>query len=338
MEPVMAEERLFLSIIVPAYNAREHIAQCLDALLASSYKRCEIIVVDDASTDDTADLARQKGATVLRTPERSGPAAARNYGASHAKGDILLFIDSDVLVTRETVSLVAKRFVDHPDIHALFGSYDVYPPENNFLSQYKNLFHHFVHQQSREEATTFWAGCGAIRKEVFQRTRFDQQRYRKPSIEDIELGHRLRRMGYKIYLDKSLQVRHRKRWTLRSLLCTDIFDRAVPWTFLILEENRIVDDLNLQPRSKASACLVGILLVTLASGIFVRESLYVSVVVFPLLLILNLDFYKFLLHKKGPGFVIPAFFVHLLYYAYSGLTFLVCWTLHRLSGKRRVRS
>jgi len=338
MEHVPIEEQLFLSIIIPAYNAREHIAQCLDALLESSYKRYEIIVVDDSSTDDTADLAREKGVAVLQTPEQAGPAAARNYATPHAKGDILLFIDADVLVTRETLALVAKRFADHPDIHALFGSYDVEPPERNFLSQYKNLFHHFIHQQSREEAATFWAGCGAIRRDVFQKAQFDQQRYRKPSIEDIELGRRLRRMGYRIFLDKSLQVKHLKRWTLRSLLRTDVFQRAVPWTFLMLEENRIVDDLNLQPRSKASACLVGILLVTLASGLFIRQSLYVSVVLLPVLVILNLDFYKFLLRRKGPGFVIPAFFIHLLYYAYSGLTFLICWTLHGLSGKKRVPS
>jgi GT2 family glycosyltransferase len=86
----------------------------------------------------------------------------------------------------------------------VFDSYDDETGEKNFISQYKNLFHHFVHQQSNTEAVTFWAGCGAIRQEIFDKVGgFDTARYARPSIEDIELGYWMRRMGYRLMLDNS---------------------------------------------------------------------------------------------------------------------------------------
>jgi len=330
------EERPFISIIVPAYNAREHLNRCLDALLASSYTSCEIIVVDDGSTDNTSELARAKGVTVVECTRQAGPGAARNEGALRAKGEILLFVDADVLVTEETVALVAKRFTQNPDVDALFGSYDDTPAEEDFLSQYKNLSHHYVHQQSGEDAVTFWAGCGALRKEVFDRAAgFDQERYPVPSIEDIELGYRMKKMGCKILLDKALQVKHLKRWTLASLLRADILHRAVPWSMLIVKSDQVVNDLNLQWRSKASACLAGLLLVTLGLALFRREFLYGVALLAVILVVLNLDFYRFLFRKRGLPFAALSFFMHMLYYVYSGLTFVWCWTVHAFSGKKR---
>jgi len=326
----------FISIIVPAYNAREHLDRCLDALLASSYASCEIIVVDDGSTDDTAGMARAKGVTVIERTRQAGPGAARNEGALQAKGEIFLFIDADVLVTEGTVALVAKRFAENPDVDALFGSYDDNPSEENFLSQYKNLSHHYVHQKSSEEAVTFWAGCGAVRKEVFDRAGgFDQERYPSPSVEDIELGYRMKKMGCKILLDKALQVKHLKRWTLGSLLRADILHRAVPWSMLMLETDQIVDDLNLQWRNKASACLAGLLFVMLGLALFRREFLYGVALLTVILVALNLDFYKFMFRKRGLTFAVLSFFMHILYYFYSGLTFVLCWTVHTFSGKKR---
>ena len=330
------DDQPLLSIIIPAFNARDHLGQCLDALLESSYTSYEIIVVDDASTDNTAQIALDKGATVLKRSQRSGPAAARNDAAVRAKGDILFFVDADVLVARETVALVAKRFIDHPELDALFGSYDIHPPESNFFSQYKNLSHHYVHQQSREEAVTFWAGCGAIRREVFQKAAgFDQEQYKRPSIEDIELGYRLRDMGHKILLDKALQVKHLKKWTLCTLLRADILDRAVPWTQLMLEKNEIVSDLNLQLRSQISSCLVGLLILLLILTPWVNEFLYGALLVAALIAVLNLRFYRFMYQKRGLVFSLLSFLMHLFYYFYSGLTFVLCWAAHLLSGRKQ---
>ena len=138
------------------------------AIAASNYPNYECIVADDSSTDDTREIAAQYATRVLElTGGPLGPAYARNRGAEAASGDVVFFVDADVVIRPDTVSKVVETFGQHPDIAAMFGSYDDDPQAGEFSSQFKNLFHHFVHQQGRQQAVTFWSGCGAIRRDVF---------------------------------------------------------------------------------------------------------------------------------------------------------------------------
>ncbi len=317
----------FISIIVPVYNGGKFLDQCLDALTSSSYQSYELIVVDDGSTDDSAEISRQKGARVLQTPRRqSGPAAARNYGAQKAQGGILFFVDADVVVQQKTVAQIAGDFLKYPDIAAVFGSYDDSPAESNFLSQYKNLYHHFVHQQSSSNAVTFWAGCGAVSREVFTAVGgFNERQYPKPSIEDIELGYRIRSLGWKIHLDKEIQVKHLKRWTVESLLRADIVYRAIPWSKLILESRHMVNDLNLKTSDRLSAGLVGLSAGTLSLSLFEPRLLYFTLLFFAIVFILNYKLYGFFMNRKGVVFAALAFPWQILYYFYSGVTYALCW-------------
>ena len=335
-------EQPFISVIIPVYNGSKYLNQCLDALIASSYHAYEIIVVDDASTDDSAEISRKKGALVFQLPRQSGPAAARNHGAQKAQGDILFFVDSDVVVQQETIARVAADFMKNPDIAALFGSYDDEPAEKNFCSQYKNLYHHFVHQQSSNEAVTFWAGCGAIRRDVFDKVGgFDQNKYSKPCIEDIELGYRLRSMGYRILLDKELQVKHLKRWKIGGLLRTDIFCRAVPWSKLILESREMVTDLNLKKSDRISAGLVGLSVGLLPFSLFKPQILYGILLLLAIIFVLNYKLYAFFRNRTkvtmpgrgGLKFIALAFPLHLFYYLYSSVTFVLCWCMYMFLGK-----
>ena len=109
-------------------------------------------------------MARQHGATVITTPGPAGPAKARNVGARAAIGDLLLFVDADVVVEPNTVDVVQSLFAADPKLDAVIGSYDDAPGQTNFVSQYRNLMHHYVHQHASAEATTFWGACGAIRR------------------------------------------------------------------------------------------------------------------------------------------------------------------------------
>lgn len=251
-----------ISIIIPVYNAGNHLKTCLESIDNSSYPYYEIIVVDDSSTDNSAEIARKKGVNILSLPNNSGPkgpAFARNYGAQRAQGDIIMFVDSDVVVNPETIRMMVENF-DNYNIDAVFGSYDDCPAHNNFISQYKNMFHHFVHQQSHVDSSSFWAGCGAVKRDVFIKVGgFDDNRYRKPSIEDIELGIRLKVMGYKILLDKNVQVKHLKKWSFWYLIKTDVINRAIPWIKLIIETKSIPRDLNLKYSHRISSVLVTLL-------------------------------------------------------------------------------
>jgi glycosyltransferase involved in cell wall biosynthesis len=332
MEIGMPDKALFISTIVPVYNGSKYLERCLDALLASSYPDYEVIVVNDASTDDSIEIARRKGVTVLPLPKRMGQSAARNSAAEIASGEILLFVDADVVVRPDTISKVAADFAANPDIAALFGSYDDEPAERNFSSQYKNLQHHFVHQQGNPEASTFWTGCGAVRRVIFETLGGLDPNWR---LEDIEFGYRMRRAGHRILLDKDLQVKHLKRWTLRSWLRADIFYRAVPWSKLIVEHRTMVDDLNLRTSDRISAGLLGLSLALLLFSIFNPPLLVILPLLLTTIIVINHRFYAFFLKKRGFLFTVLVFPAHLLYYFYSSGAFAYCWVSHYLlRGKR----
>jgi len=249
-----------ISVIVPVYNSAGYLRKCLEHLRRSSVSDYECIVVDDGSTDTSADVARQFGVTVLSTDRRRGPAFARNLGAKSAKGEILFFIDADVCVASNTLDRVSANFEQDPDLAAVMGSYDDEPDSQDFLSLYKNLMHCYVHHNSRREACTFWSGCGAIRKRVFHEASGFDESYDRPAIEDIELGYRLKSAGKKLALDTSILVRHLKRWSFFGLVKTDILDRGIPWTELILRDRHLPNDLNLQLSQRVSVALVFLLI------------------------------------------------------------------------------
>ncbi len=332
-----------LSVVVPVFNGKLQLPRCLEALRASLFMDFEVIVVDDCSTDNTQQIVERFRASYLRTPRRIGPGGGRNLGVQHARGEVLVFVDADVVVALETLSRIAADFASDPDLAAVFGSYDEKPAWNDFLSQYKNLMHHYVHQMASERASTFWAGCGAIRKDIFlEFGGFDTQRYPNPSIEDIDLGFRMTRAGRKILLDKHIQVKHLKKWTVRGLLRADIAYRAIPWTNLILETRSIPADLNLTFASRVSAALVGLLVLGIlalpvaALGWLPRISagalLAALAAIAVLLFVLNWRVYAWFAARRGWLFTFGAALAHWAYYFYSGAVFVLCTISHKLRG------
>jgi len=252
-------DTLRVSVVIPVFNGGPDLEKCLAAVAASSYPVFECIVVDDASSDGmTAPAAARHGARVIQLDQQSGPAIARNRGAMEAGGDILFFTDADVVIHPDTLAVAVDVLASGPELGAVFGSYDDDPGHRAFLSQYRNLLHHWVHQTSSDRASTFWSGCGAIRREIFLEMGGFSQEYPRPSIEDIELGSRLRSAGYNIRLEKNMLCQHMKRWTFWNMIRTDIFQRGVPWTALMLRDRRASSDLNLNLRSRIATFLAGL--------------------------------------------------------------------------------
>jgi glycosyltransferase involved in cell wall biosynthesis len=310
-------------VIIPVRNGGSGFRKCLESVTKAASSSTEIIVVADGDTDGSWRVAEEFRTKVLKIAEPQGPARARNLGAQNAQGDILFFVDADVAIPSDALCQIEAAFTNDPQLVALFGSYDDEPAETNFLSQYKNLFHHFVHQISREEASTFWSGCGAIRRKVFLELGGFDETYRKPCIEDIELGYRLKKAGYRIRLSKKLQVKHLKRWKIIGLLKSDFFDRALPWTELILRDRSFINDLNLQFSSRLSVILTYVLLVALVGGWWWSGFLVIAGVLAILLLVINSSLYRFFSRKHGFWFMTQAIPWHWFYYLYSGLAFAI---------------
>ena len=312
-----------LSVIIPVHNGAAMLRRCIAALSQSEFRDFECIIADDASTDDTATVARGCRATVITLERRGGPARARNHGAARARGELLVFLDADVCVHPDTLDRVDKHLQRDNHSAAVFGSYDDTPADPHFVSQYKNLLHHYVHHRSSCDAWTFWAGCGAIRREVFlQMGGFDES-YTRPCVEDIELGLRLRAHGQRIDLDPAIQVTHLKRWTLSSLIRADLFDRAIPWLLLMMRYRVVRHDLNVTLRDRASVVLAWIMALTGAAMLIMRAVplplIAALAVCMAGLCVLNVDLYRFFARKRGVWFAVRVLPLHWLYFWYCGL-------------------
>ncbi len=284
----------------------------------------EIIIVADGDEAVCAP-AERIGARVVRLTQSGGPARARNAGAQAATGDIFYFVDSDVTVAVDAISTIRSAFEADPQLAGMIGSYDDEPAERNLLSQYKNLQHHFVHQNGGDEAFTFWGACGAIRREPFFAVHGFDEKYAKPSIEDIELGYRLRAAGYRLRLLKTLQVKHLKHWGPVNLFTTDFFGRALPWSKLIVSHRKMANDLNIDRAARFSVIFVGLMLIGIAGAILFRSVywLAIPIVCAAALTMLNLHFYRFLARKRGVAFTIACLPWHWFHYFYGGVAFAI---------------
>jgi glycosyltransferase involved in cell wall biosynthesis len=323
---------LKLSVIIPVYNGGENFRRCLDALRASLRAPEQVIVVDDASIDHSADVAREYGVELIELQDQHRSAAhARNCGAVQARGDVLVFIDADVAVHADTLARIEQTLNEHPEVAAFFGSYDDHPFAPGWVSRYKNLLHHYVHQHGAREASTFWTGCVAIRRQVFEQSNGFSDQWL--AIEDIELGYRLRQAEHRIWLCPGIQATHLKAWTLSSLIRSDIFDRAIPWSHLILSQHELPNTLNLDWSNRVSAMCACAELGLSWVGFFYPLAWIGAGVAGLGLILVNFDLYKFFFKEGGIGFMVVAVLLHWLYLLYSTLVFGILFVLNL--GKSR---
>ncbi len=323
-----------VSVVLPVFDGLGFLRRSLPPLLARVPEDLlEVLVIDDGSTDGSAAYAEELGARVLPSGGRLGPAAARNLGVECATGDVVLFIDADVVIHEDTVA-VARRALADPEVVAVFGAYDDRPTDPGFFSRFKNLQHHAVHLRSAGQATTFWSGCGAVRRQAFLAVGgFDVAQFPQPSIEDIELGYRLRAAGGRILLDPNMLATHLKRWTLTDLIRTDVFRRALPWARLLLRRPEASDDLNVTPKERARAGLAWLIAGTAPLGLVPIVGPFLAPIPLGLLglaMVANARLLLLFLRREGMLFAFGGALFLQVYYLYATGAYLVAWAEHRL--------
>jgi hypothetical protein len=219
----------------------------------------------------------------------------------------------------------------------VFGAYDTSPRAPGLVSQYRNLLHHWVHAQGRGEAETFWAGLGAVRRSAFMAAgEFDET---MSQLEDIDLGYRLRALGYRILLQPEIQGTHLKQWTLRSMLRTDLFGRGVTWMRLHLEQGRAgrPGTLNLRPAEKlytllafAAALALGVALVAGDWRWLIMAALCLALVVAG-----NLPLFRWFARERGLRFALVAVPLRLLYYMLNAIAVPIGLLHHLVAPRHR---
>jgi hypothetical protein len=251
----------------------------------------------------------------VRLDQRRGPAAARNAAAKKAAGDILVFLDADTSVHPDTLERFAWIFRQTPELAAAMGSYDQRPTAPGVVSHFRNLLHSFVHHRANRRATTFWAGCGAVRKDRFHSLGGFDESFLRPSIEDVEFGLRLSDAGGSIQLDPQIQVTHHKSWTLGSMVWTDFFARAIPWA-LILHKHPMPLDLNFKAGNRISSMLAVLtLLVTVIALLHGGGWWLAPILSLTVIALLNWPLFRFLTHAAGWKDAVLCFPLLLIYLA-----------------------
>ncbi len=332
----MTPDHPYLSIVVPVKNGQMVLPIMLANLSRSELPResWELIVVDDGSTDDSAAIASEYADLVIRLPGRSrGPGYARNRGVERSRGECVLFLDADVVVRPDTLSRVAATMSSRPDVDAVFGAYCDEPAAAGVVSQYRNLLHHYTHDQEPGDAQTFWAGCGCVRRAVFMSVgMYDEWRFSRAQIEDVELGYRMSAHGFHILLRPEIQVTHLKRWTFRGMLKADFMDRGVPWARLLAEQRALLGPaalkaktLSLRAKEKSNTFFVCLGMLLLALSLPPKNHVMAMLGAVSLLIVVlrGMPLYSFFYRKRGLPFAICGVVLHMIYYLTAAVS--VVW-------------
>lgn len=310
-----------VSVIIPFHRNLAVLRRVLEPF-ASRPADVELIVAADGAVEDWARITAEFEGRGVELPVRSGPAAARNRGAELAQGEVLVFVDGDVIAAADAVSRMRDVLRD-PRIAAVFGAYDEQPPEPGFFSQYKNLSHRYVHSTTGNRALTFWAGLGAVRADAFRAVGGFDERFDRPCVEDIELGYRLTAAGYTIAVEPAIGGTHLKRWTLWSSVRSDVVDRGIPWTQLMLRAGTANQgDLNLTTRLRLSVAVSYLLMICTVVG-FAWPRIWLALPPgLGCLVWLNREYYAYFARVRGRLFAVRVVAAHLLHHLCNGVSFV----------------
>lgn len=232
-----------VSVVVPAHQASATLGRALTALEASDLSRhdWELIVVDDASSDDTALIAARHADAVIRLPDSPrGPAYARNRGVELARAPLVLFLDADVLVRPDTLRRMLAAFDRDATLGLLSAVLDPAHAAPGMVSRYRNLRRHAEQRRELKATEALWGGCCVARRELLVAAgHFDEWHFAGPQHEVRELGRRIVQTGARIEVDPEITAVHLKQFTLRSLLLGELWRRRVTHVRLAPQTQRL---------------------------------------------------------------------------------------------------
>lgn len=214
-----------LSVVVPAFNSEADIDTLLPGLLSTSLKHAEVIVVDDGSTDATAARCRKYPVRLLSLGANGGPAKARNAGAAAAKGDVLVFVDTDVALPPGTDVLDGLERVmrERPGVDFVATVSHAQPLAKNVVAYSNSIYHAYYMDRllrGRDNVEgalmLFTSRLGAIRASKFRQAGGFHETLHTVMAEDAEFAARCYHLGFRGYVDRHLYHYHRYPTTMKK--------------------------------------------------------------------------------------------------------------------------
>jgi len=202
----------FFSIVIPMRNSAATIGPCLEAACAVDYPRFEVVVVDDGSTDNSADLARKFDVRLQELPENGGAGKARNTGVQAARGEFIFFTDSDCVVPPDILHRAAAAIEAEGPDKVIGGSYTPLAHDHGLFSSFQSVFVNYS-ETKYHEPDYIATHAMLIKKAIFDEGERFQEHF-LPILEDVDFCHRLRRRGIKLVMRPELLVRHIFRFGL----------------------------------------------------------------------------------------------------------------------------
>ncbi len=286
-------------------NGAVTLEACLRSIKRSYYKNYEVIVVDDHSTDGTVETARRYQCQVLEVASGQGANNARNTGAGIAKGELLVFIDSDIVIGRETLLGIVEAMEEN-GLDAVVGIYTAKHRHERFVSQYKNLWIRYSYMKSLPAIDWLFGAISGIRREAFQKLGgFNVELLARDGHDDVELGKRFRRANLSIALDMDIEVEHLKDYTLRTFILNE-YRRSVGFAEMAMRFGEFSKSLkkgfvNVYPMFVLSTLIPIALAALLIGGLggWIPDWKIALGAVFALYLIMNIRFLNYLEQVRG---------------------------------------
>jgi glycosyltransferase involved in cell wall biosynthesis len=327
-----------ISIIMPTASWLGTFAPCARRvleLIAATNIPAEFVIGFDGEEAVVPQWLDRPNVTVVMTGGHVGLTVARNAAAQEARGRILFFVDPDAQLAPDAIERVHASFAADPDVGAVFGACDDEPAVVGVVSQFRSLLRHHTHVIHTGPVEMFWSGCGAVRAPLFLDVGGFDETIGVRSVEDIDLGNRIAMAGGGIRLDARLRCKDLKFWTLRSMIATDVMDRAVPWTRLIMATRRLPATLSIDWGARFSGLCTLVGVAALAAAAWVPWAGAVALACGLAVVFVNRGFYALCLRKQGIGMAAAVIPLHILYFFYSSVTFAVVLLGHCLFGGRR---
>tara|TARA_Y100000310_G_scaffold343396_1_gene450827 strand:+ start:187 stop:1182 length:996 start_codon:yes stop_codon:yes gene_type:complete len=327
----MSVKKPKISIVIPMYNAEKTIKKTLDSIYKNPFKDFEVIVINDGGTDNSVEITKKYPVKIFHQ-RNLGVSEARNVGVKNSNSDLILFVDSDVVLPPYTLEKVYETFKNNK-INVLQGIPDIGVHYRNKISDYENLYLHYHFSKQNDTLNSFYTGFVVIRKSLFEKFEGFNKKIR--ILEDGEFGQRLLNAGNVIHLDKSLKFLHLRNFSLYEYMHRQIIKASV---FLIIKL-RSITEATMPKKSHDVSFLyqLGIPLSLLIPISLIFSFILPSLIplcflifVFITLILINIKMLIFMAKKRGFMFFISSYFIILLNYwcyfiglCYGSIIFLI---------------